>query len=131
MGIKFRGLKADGSNEWVYGYYVQQGVAGYIYTPVYDRPLKQYEVDPRSVTIFTGLTDKNGVDTYKGDRVMGRYMVQRSLDPNAEPEIINFEGVIDYAEGCFYVKADNGQCVFSFTHLDYEFEIIGNIRQSK
>lgn len=83
-------------------------------------------VDGETVCQFIGVTDTNKIDVYKGDRVKGRYMVQRSLDPNAEPEIIHFEGVIKYAEGCFYVKADNGQCVFSFTYPDYELEVVGN-----
>ena len=75
---------------------------------------------------FINVTDSNDIEVYEGDKVKGRYMVQRSLDPNAEPEIIHFEGVIKYAEGCFYVKADNGQCAFSFTYPDYELEVVGN-----
>ena len=75
---------------------------------------------------FINVTDINNIEVYEGDKVKGRYMVQRSLDPNAEPEIIHFEGVIKYAEGCFYVKADNGKCVFSFTYPDYELEVVGN-----
>ena len=79
---------------------------------------------------YTGLKDENGKEIYEGDIVNGRYLVQRSLDPNAEPEIVHFEGVIEYAEGCYYVKAENGQCVFSFTYSDYEMEAIGNIYEN-
>ena len=48
------------------------------------------------------------------------------LDPDAAPEIIHFEGVIKFAEGCFYVKAYNGQCIFLFSYDDYEIEVIGH-----
>jgi len=82
--------------------------------------------DDFEVLPFIGVKDENNKEVHLADKVKGRYMVQRSLNPDAEPEIIHFEGVIKYAEGCFYVKAENGQCVFSFTYPDYELEVVGN-----
>jgi uncharacterized phage protein (TIGR01671 family) len=133
--IKFRGLTVD-NNEFVYGrlVIVKNEQSGKKYPCIVisfdDHSFDWHEVIPNTVGQFTGLKDKNGNEIYEGDKVKGRYMVQRSLDPNSEPEIIHFEGIIKYEEGCFYVKADNGQCAFSFNYTDYELEVIGNIFQN-
>lgn len=128
MEVKFEiKLKAK---EPINGY--KTGETVIIVNPIFDRNIgiAFFPIDKNFDIVyqrqFIGVVDENKKDVYLGDKVKGRYMVQRSLDPNAEPEIIYFEGVIKYAEGCFYVKAENGQCVFSFTYPDYELEVVGN-----
>ena len=128
MEVKFEiKLKAK---EPINGY--KTGETVIIVNPIFDRNIgiAFFPIDKNFDIVyqrqFIGVVDENNKDVYFGDKVKGRYMVQRSLDPNAEPEIIYFEGVIKYAEGCFYVKADNGQCAFSFTYPDYELEVVGN-----
>jgi hypothetical protein len=73
-----------------------------------------------------GIEDVNKKDVYVGDFVKGRYSVYRSMNPDAQPEITTFDGEIYYTEGVSYVRADNGQCVFSFSYSDYELEVYGN-----
>lgn len=83
-----------------------------------------------TVMQFIGVKGYNDECIYDGDKVKGRYYVQRSLNPDSAPQIIDFYGVVDFAEGCYYVKGDNGQCVFSFNYQDYEIEVIGNIHEN-
>ena len=142
MEIKFRGQRID-NNEWVYGYYRKNtffnklgDTPKEIYTKhfigsfdnlnLFDGIFEQVEVEYKTIGQFIGVVDSNGKDIFLGDKVNGRALVQRSLDPNREPDIVPFEGIISYAEGCYFVKGNNGQCVFSFNYTDYELEVVGN-----
>lgn len=128
MKIKFE-IKLR-AKEPINGYKTGETVT--IVNPIFDRehgiafhPLdKNFEIVYQRQSI--GIIDRNNKDVYLGDIVEGGYIVRRSEDPNPIPRVIRFEGVISFAEGCFYVKAENGQCVFSFTHPDYELEVVGN-----
>ena len=86
--------------------------------------------DEFEVLPFIGVSDVNGIEIHLKQIIKGRYFVQRSLDPDAEPNIIHFEGVVEFSEGCYYVKGKDGQCVFSFNYQDYEIEVLGNIYEN-
>ncbi len=128
MEIKFE-IKLKAKNP-INGYKTRETVT--IVNPIFDRNIgiAFFPIDKNFDIVyqrqFIGIIDINNKDVYLGDKVQGVYMVQRSLDPNAEMESIPFEGVVIFEEGCFYVKSYNGQYVFSFNYPDYEIEVVGN-----
>lgn len=76
MNIKFKGKKID-SGEWVYGYlfrstsdlHVTKIKLGF-YIQVIDMKTfyhNSFEVNPNSISQFTGLTDVDNIDIYSGD----------------------------------------------------------------
>lgn len=109
--IKFRGLRLDG-NGWVYGDLLSRFKMTLLHNVRNGRTC--YEViTPESVGQFTGLQDKNGVDTYDHDiiKYLGKIYEIRYFDS---------------AYGFFIDDVHHGWISSSI-----EFEVIGNIHQSK
>lgn len=74
--IKFRGKRLD-NKAWVFGSYSDFLIAGenepqpcIIYTHPDKIGNMIIAVDPKTISQFTGLTDKNGTEIYEGDIIL-------------------------------------------------------------
>jgi uncharacterized phage protein (TIGR01671 family) len=119
--IEFRGLRSDGQG-WVYGDLAHDAFDGTSkMIPVGIRNKNSYPIEilPETVGQFTGLTDKNGVKIFEGDKVM-----------NEEGEIL----IISYQLNGFTMLTSYGQRLKGILgdSMDWFFkvEVIGNIHET-
>ena len=126
--ILFRGKRID-NGEWVYGYYARKGTdeeffrhficvntfsSDYRSNYTYPFYLNDYEVDPSSVSEFTGLTDKNGQKIFEGDII---------FDPELKDNYF-----VEFDEGGFCAGDMFLQAYISFG--EFSCEVIGNIHDN-
>ncbi len=111
--ILFRGKRTD-NGEWAYGSYCQEemfnhgGTEYFIIEYSYDGA--QYEVIPKTVSQYTGLTDKNGKEIFEGDIIH-----VTSLNSNG-----NF--VVKFNYGQFYIGIN-----MPIAYIRNSCEVLGNI----
>ena len=128
--ILFKGKRID-DGEWVEGFYGEllavdgKKTRSFILVETVSfqgRFINFYftdiEVDPETVSQFTGLSDKNGKEIFEGDKIKCK---------NYHGKV---EGHIDYHFSYFYLSCSSGYSdEYLFNCKD--FEIIGNIHDNK
>lgn len=117
--ILFRGICTE-TGDWVKGHYVRffddkgnryhRIYPGYAESDCGDLYPDWYEVDPKTVGQYTGLTDKNGTKIFEGD-------------------------ILEFRRGRYHVvKFEDGGFIFTDTaipvHHANHFEVIGNIHDN-
>ena len=116
--ILFRG-KRLGDGEWVDGsLFIDEKKDKHEILVGYVNYRVGWEVDPKTVGQFTGLTDKNGKRIFEGDILRyDRYRYSVIFEEGA----FNCDGFLDNSMDCPY-------CAFS--QGTYHFEVIGNIHDN-
>ena len=120
--ILFRGKRLD-NGEWVEGYFVNLWLIHYQkHQPIItDNNAVSYDVDPSTVSQYTGLTDKNGKKIFEGDIVK----TDKFSEPNKQ-YIIKY----DLQFGAFIGQDRYNLYFVTFDGDSGEFEVIGNIHDN-
>lgn len=130
--ILFKAKRLD-NGEWVEGDLIQAGEKRYIaFGLETDNEGEQYynfdcalvyEVDPSTVCQYTGLTDKNGVKIWEGDKLRGWWFYGREID-----------SYVSFRYGAFGIVWMRGKIeeFSAFTSIcNVEFEVVGNIHEKE
>lgn len=137
--IIFRGKRKD-NGEWVEGNFYESQISGcYILenkllatvggrrsrATIRDK-LIPYEVDPETVSQYTGLKDKNGKRIFEGDIVI----CGKEINGNIIDRLVEI-GFVEMRHGAFGLHRKQGYYrPFKDWLEDYEYEVIGNIHDN-
>ncbi len=137
--IVFRGKRVD-NGEWVYGvpikkygktYIIDVGQS-FLYSTYHKKSVNDfltrvYEVVPKTVGQYTGLTDKNGKKIFEGD-ILKIYPDCDYLEDFEISKVYSYNGVlcVDYHTSEYDATAIG----FAYDIDETEFEVIGNIHDN-
>lgn len=150
--IRFRGLSIDSSSKgkWVYGYYAKVGGKHKIFVES-AQSLASVNVDPETVGMSIGKTDRNGREIFEGDIMRSDHYpysyikgtFRGEFDEETGNEMDNYYSVVEWDSELFgFVKTtvkSAGSRVSGISHgigtnMDAEdcgiFEVIGNVHQN-
>lgn len=120
--LLFRGKRPD-NGKWVEGGFVQSENSWIVTIEDPDGYFKHHLVYRSTVGQYTGLTDKNGVKIFEGDRVA-------LINPKP---FKNTTGVVQFVDGCFDVVFDRegfGRDYLKSLVCNWTCKVIGNIHDN-
>lgn len=131
----YRGKRLD-NGEWVEGYYIpmSSGAKHFIYLPLeYVNEHKRVEIDPQTLSAWTGLEDKNGVKIFSGDVVSYKELIPSNNSIQKEIQgadfvYINDVGVIQWdSDGCDFMVCLSDSTRGLVTRGNQDIIKLGNI----
>lgn len=117
--ILFRGKRLD-NGEWVEGYFVNLWLIHYQkHQPIItDNNAVSYDVDPSTVSQYTGLTDKNGKKIFEGD-IMA--FTAYGFD---------YVGTVEFVDGSFSIMCEHASPFLDQAVSKHGAYIIGNMHDN-
>lgn len=127
--ILFRGKRTD-NGEWVEGYYspVNIPITGNMGHFINVGGYRAVEIDPETVSQFTGLCDKNGVKIFEGDIIKWKYLCNDHL----VYQVVYEKGTAGFVTRRNFNNRDGIDC-YSDSVFDDDgdmSEVIGNIHDN-